>query len=132
MAGKRLSFCPLNGAVYRQWSEQTVCKRDKSEVHRRRLQIEQQAEEFLRNHKELTIARLQAINQARFEIARAAWHYNKNFAREIMQTIHKTKSGFNPGGEAAPAGYKLIYRILGFQSAERLAAWRRILTGTSR
>src|SRR5262249_51818954 len=36
---KRLVYCPTNGAVYRQWSDKTVCKRDIKEVHRRRLTI---------------------------------------------------------------------------------------------
>jgi glycosyltransferase involved in cell wall biosynthesis len=54
MAGKRFEFCAAVGAVYRQWGEHTVCKRDKPEVHRRRLQIERQAEEFLEKRKELT------------------------------------------------------------------------------
>jgi glycosyltransferase involved in cell wall biosynthesis len=127
MAGKRLAFCPLNGAVYRQWSELTVCKRDKSEVHRQRLQIEKRAEEFLRNRGELTGQRQQAINQARFEIARLAWLYDQVFAEQIMEIIRKTKSGFNPSGEAAPSSYRLIYRLLGFQPAERLGIWRRRL-----
>src|SRR5204863_6574622 len=25
---KRFAYCPLNGAVYRQWSTETVCKKD--------------------------------------------------------------------------------------------------------
>src|SRR5262245_32530445 len=49
--GKRFAYCPTNGAVYRQWSTETVCKRDISEVHRRRLEIEQRLEDHLRAKK---------------------------------------------------------------------------------
>src|SRR5262249_31108979 len=37
IGGKRFAHLPTNGAIYRQWSEATVCKRDIGEVHRRRL-----------------------------------------------------------------------------------------------
>lgn len=129
MAGKRFSFCRKNGAVYRQWGEHTVCKRDKPEVHRRRLEIEQRAEDFLRQRNELTPERRQAINQARFETARMAWLYDKVFAAEIMEMIRRSQSGFIPDGQAAPASYKFLYRTLGFRVAEQVAMWKRKLSG---
>ena len=121
MAGKHWSFCPRNGAVYRQWSEQTVCKRDKPEVRRQRLQIEQRAEAFLLESNELTPARRWAINQARFEMARLAWQHDDNEALGIMTTIRRSDPGFQPGGTAAPPHYRMVYRTLGFQAAELVA-----------
>ena len=50
---KRFAYHPTNGAVYRQWSTNTICKRDISEVHHRRLEIEQRLEEHLRKKNEL-------------------------------------------------------------------------------
>ena len=125
MANKRFAYCDRNGAVYRQWGEHTVCKKDKPEVHRRRLEIEQRAEDWLRDHRELTPARLWAINQARFETARMVWLYDPVSATEIMKTVKRSEPGFRPGGKAAPESYRAVYRLLGFRGAQRVAAWQR-------
>ena len=124
-AGKLFRYCSSNGAVYRQWSEDTVCKRDVGEVHRRRLEIEQQAEDFLRLRGELTAERRWAINQARFEMARIAWQYDPQFAGEVLQSIRCSQPGFRPSGRAAPLHYRLVYNLFGFEAAERLASLRR-------
>jgi hypothetical protein len=122
IAEKRFGYCLTNGAVYRQWSEETVCKKDISEVHRRRLRIEQCLEDHLRAINGLAPERLRAINQARFEIARGAWHYNPNLALDLMNNILRTEPGFSPTGEAAPAHYRFAFHSLGFGGAEKLAA----------
>lgn len=121
MANKRFAFCGTSGAVYRQWGEHTVCKKDKPEVHRRRLEIEQIAEHFLRQRNELTAARLRAINQARFETARSVWQYDPHFATAIMKVVNCSEPGFIPGGAAGRGSYRAIYRLLGFRLAERIA-----------
>jgi len=108
--------------VYRQWSNETVCKRDISEVHSRRLQIEQRLEDHLRRKGQLTLERLRAINQARFEIARIAWQYNESYASEIMDQVQSLDPKFSPTGAAAPAHYRMVFHSLGFPAAERLAA----------
>jgi len=119
---KRFGYHSTSGAVYRQWSAETVCKRNISEVHRRRLEIEQGAEDYLRKSNELTSARLRAINQARFQIARNAWQYDQDFAQKIIGQIQSVDPKFSPTGAAAPAHYRLAFHSLGFQAAERLAA----------
>lgn len=125
MAGKRFAYCPFGGAVYRQWGELTVSKRDQPEVRRRRLEIEQRAETFLRNRGELTPARHWAINQARFEMARIAWPHDHSEARHIVATLRHSAPSFVPGGTAAPRGYRWLWRWLGFGATETLATWRR-------
>lgn len=128
MAGKRFAYCPDGGAVYRQWGEHTVCKKDIAEVHRRRLDIEQRAENFLRAHEELTKGRLHAINQARFETARIAWQYDSSFASEIMSLVGKTSPRFVPDrGGAAPRHYRVALQLLGFKTTEKIADWGRRL-----
>lgn len=127
MAGKRFSFCPNAGAVYREWGEHTVCKRDKPEVYRRRLEIERQAEKFLLDCGELTPARRWAINQARFEMARLVWQYDQQTAAEIIESALNSDPGFIPGGNAAPSFYRLLFRLFGFHLTESIAAWRRQL-----
>jgi glycosyltransferase involved in cell wall biosynthesis len=119
---KHFAYCPANGAIYRQWSTQTVCKQDVSELHRRRLEIEQSLENHLRNKGLLTFQRMRAINQARFEIARAVWQYAPNLAKGIMDRVKVLDPSFLPTGPAAPSRYRFIYRCLDFASAERMAA----------
>jgi hypothetical protein len=122
ISNKRFAYHPTNGAVYRQWSTETVCKRDVSEVHRRRLEIEQRLEDHLREIKQLTSKRLHAINQARFEIARAAWQYDARLAQKIMDQVQSLDPRFSPTGAAAPKHYRLVFHSLGFPAAEKLAA----------
>ena len=122
IGGKKFAYHSSGGSIYRQWSDQTVCKRDVPEVHRRRLEIEEKLEEFLSATGQLTQARRRAINQARFEMARSAWQYDRSFAAEIMQDVRKSDPGFSPTGAAAPSHYKLAFRAFGFNFAEGLAA----------
>ena len=125
MGGKSFQYCPTPGAVYRQWSEQTVCKKNKPEVHRRRLDIEQRAEDWLRDRHQLTPLRLRAINQARFETARSVWQYDSVAATKIMKSVRASDASFVPGGNAAPRSYRAMYRLLGFSYTERVARWTR-------
>jgi glycosyltransferase involved in cell wall biosynthesis len=125
MAGKRFEHHEAGGAIYRQWSEGTVCRRDIAEVHRRRMEIERGAETFLRARGMLASGRLYAINQARFEIARIAWSYDRAFAESLVREIRETDAGFVPSGRAAPWHYRLIWRLCGFRAAESVAAVRR-------
>ena len=125
MAGKRFCYSASSGAVYRQWGEHTVCKRDIAEVRRRRLEIEQRAEEFLQECCELAPDRRWAINQARFEIARLTWQSDRNWAALIIAQILESQPDFMPQGTAASGVYQTVYRLAGFDCAERLAFWRR-------
>lgn len=127
MAGKNFVYCERTGAVYRQFGKGTLSTRDIAEVHRRRLEIERQAEDFLRDCGGLTPQRMRAINDARFETARIAWTYDKSFATTVMNEIRQSDPGFVPHGTAARLHYQLAYRALGFQGAEHLAGLKRKL-----
>ena len=120
--GARFEYLEDGGAVYRKWSDQTVCERDPVLVIGQRLQIENSIEHTLRSRGELTAARLRAINQARFESARSAWRYDRPLARSIIRSIRLSQRDFQPGGDAGPPSYALIYRLFGFAAAEKLAA----------
>jgi hypothetical protein len=122
IGGKKFAYHSSGGAIYRQWSDQTLCKRDISEVHRRRLEIERNLQAFLRNTNQLTPTRLRAISQARFEMARIAWQYDSSFANGIMEEVSKNDPDFLPTGNAAPLHYKIVFRTFGFHFAESLAA----------
>lgn len=125
---KQFAYCPETGSVYRQWSEETVCKQNKPETQRRRLAIKDNLEAHLQSTHQLTPERQQAINQARFECARQIWLFDKPWATEIMKTVKSQQNRFLPSGEAAPSSYLLTYQLLGFNIAENLALVKRKLT----
>jgi glycosyltransferase involved in cell wall biosynthesis len=127
IAGRRFSFHPTAGAVYRQWSDETVCKRDKPETLRRRLEITKRAEDALREQHQLTPARLRALNQGRFESARQAWLTNPRLAAEIIAGVRESEPAFVPGGIAAPLHYRVMYRLFGFRAAEGMATVKRVM-----
>jgi glycosyltransferase involved in cell wall biosynthesis len=131
IAGKRLLYCSANGAVYRQWSDSTVCRRDISEVHRQRLAIEDRLEAHLKGKNLLTTSRRNAINQARFEVARIAWEYDPAFSSAVMRTVRQSQPSFRPTGAAAPWTYRVCYRYLGFARAQNISSGRRRLFGVS-
>lgn len=125
MAGKRFVYCHCGGAIYREWSPDTVCQRDRPELRRRKLEILLREEEFLRQRGELTAVRQQAINIARFESARMAWLTDPDEARAIMATVARADRHFQPDGVAAPWKYRMAYRWFGFDGAEMFADWMR-------
>lgn len=126
-ANKQFYYFPQASSVYRQWSEETVCKKDKPEVFRQRLEIENRLETHLQESALLTPERQYAINQARFECARVIWSDAPEWASNLIQQVHRREQNFSPSGDAAPRLYRLIYKILGFDSAEKIALLQRTL-----
>ena len=125
MAGKCFRYHDSNGAVYRQWSESTLWKKNKRRTRQLRLEIEDRLEAFLKSGDQLTAERLWAINMARFETARSAWLDSRAEALAIVARIHESMPSFVPAGDAAPPRYQRAYRWFGFAATERLAAWSR-------
>jgi glycosyltransferase involved in cell wall biosynthesis len=125
IAGKRFAYCEHNGAIYRHWGENTLWRGNVPEVHRRRLEIEQRAEDFLRLTNALTPKRQYAINMAHFETARIGWQYDPAFAKEIMRKVKSTDRDFIPAGPGASGLYRVALKLFGFGVAEVIAQWRR-------
>ena len=129
MRKARFLLSPKAGAVYRIWGDQTVSTRNQTAFLECRLEILQRAEDFLRGNHELHPERLEAINQARFELARAAWTRDAATARHIIHLISASLPGFAPHGPTAPGLYRLLFGLFGFAAAERCAAFKRSLKG---
>ena len=126
-ANKRFSYYDLAGSVYRQWSESTVCKKDKTETLRRRLEIIDRLEQHLDRTQQLSKLRQQQINRSRFECARIVWLTDKQWANTIVAKIQAAEQAFLPQGECAPRIYRWMYRWFGFEIAEKMAATKRQL-----
>ena len=55
-------------------------------------------------------------------MARLAWQYNHAEGLGILELIRRRSlPGFAPAGNAAPAAYRGVYRLLGFRLAETIA-----------
>jgi glycosyltransferase involved in cell wall biosynthesis len=127
MAGKQFHYCESADSVYRQWSESTVCKRDKSETQRRRLEITDRLEQHLSTVNGLTQTRKDAINQSRFDCARMIWLTQPQWAKQIIRQIKTSDRTFTPRGQSAPQSYRLLYQLFGFSVAETIADLKRHL-----
>lgn len=126
MAGKRFEYCEANGAVWRVWGQSSVSTGDPGLVRKRRLEIEQCAEEFLRGRGRLTPERHAAINRARFGIARVAWREgDREGAQQAIEAMRRSAPRFHPSEE--PLLYRLMWTWLGFSATETIAGWRRLL-----
>lgn len=126
-AGKSFQYCSDAESIYRQWSSSTVCKKDKPEVFRQRLLIEDDLEMFLQQTTQLTAERQYAINQARFECARQIWLFDPAWAQEVVSKIHRSDNKFVPSGDAAPMIYKWFYQRFNFQFAEMISKLKRTI-----
>ena len=120
-AGLRFTFTETPHAVYRLWSEETVCRKDPQQTIRVRTELIDEARAWLQERGEWTPGHQRAAARACFEMARtlaqngidkaAAYHDERNAAGLIRVE-----------GPAAPLFYRAAYRLVGFQKAERFAA----------
>jgi glycosyltransferase involved in cell wall biosynthesis len=125
IAGKKFEYCKYTGSVYRQWSENTVCKKDKSESLRRRLEIIDKAENYLSQQNKLTKERQQAVNISRFECSRLIWTFDPAWGNKVVTKILETERDFVPPGHITPFIYRWIFRFFGFDNAEFIAQLKR-------
>jgi len=122
--GKRFTYCPHNGAVWRVWGTHSLSTRNAARVREQRMRIEQDAENHLAAQGQLTPARRHAINAARFRMARVAWREgDRAGARTLLASLHRSDPAFTPGFEPWP--YRLLWRTFGFSFTETVAGWRR-------
>jgi hypothetical protein len=100
--------------------------RNFAEVRRQRLIILGRIENFLRDSAKISPARLQAVNDARHQIAREVWQRNQKHALDVVQKIRKSDPFFCPSeGPSSPQSYRLAYRMLGFRGAQWVADSKR-------
>ena len=126
-AGKRFSYCPDTGAVYRKWNDDSICEKDKLGTYRQRLKITNEVESYLKLTEELTLERQNEINQARFECARILWTIDRTWAKQIITQIQETGVSFTPEGQGVPYLYRLLYKVFGFSVTENIAEVKREL-----
>jgi glycosyltransferase involved in cell wall biosynthesis len=120
----RFRFAPTPHAVYRIWSEQTVCRRDPRQVIRMRTQLMDALRDWMTTHHRWTPEHARIAGQAFFEMARSLARHDLAEADAYFQE-RKSCGLIHLAGPAAPPAYRLAHRLLGFTGAEKLAAARR-------
>lgn len=122
--GLRFYYCSSADAVYRIWSEDTVCRKDPHKVIRYRTDLIRQMLAWLDSRGELSQAHQDASGQAFFEMARTMAKSDIVAANKYAAKCKQDRL-FKIDGPAAPRIYRLLYPILGFARTEKLAAVRR-------
>jgi GT2 family glycosyltransferase len=123
-ADLRFRFAPTPHAVYRIWSEQTVCRRDPRQVIRIRTGLMDTLQAWMRSRNLWTAAHARIAGQAFFEMSRTLARHDLAEAATYFRE-RKERGLIHLAGPAAPRSYRLAHRLLGFTGAERLAAARR-------
>lgn len=121
-AGMRFVYSPAPGAVYRQWSLDTVCRRDPLRTAMTRLDVVRRLESHLLAHDALSPERMDAVAHIRLESARALFQLDRKASRHAFnETIANHPRFQPPPAPCFPPMYRLAYRIVGFLNAERIA-----------
>lgn len=119
-AGLRFQYAPTPGAVYRIWSEETVCRKDPVLVTQVRTGLMDEMWRWLNETGRDTEQHRREIGQACFEMARTWARYDVHAASQY-HAERKARRLIHPVGPAAPRSYRMVYAVAGFTLAERLA-----------
>ena len=120
VAGLRFRFTPTPGAVYRIWSEQTLCRKDPLLVIRIRTGLFDTLVAHLTEKGLLTETHRRELGRACFEMARTFAKHDLAGAA-AYHAERKAKGLIHPAGPAAPFSYRIFYSMFGFATAERIA-----------
>jgi GT2 family glycosyltransferase len=130
-AGRRFHYCPTANAVYRQWSTETVCRRNPQQTILARMAIVDECERFLMAQGELTSVRRQSVAATRYECARSLWTLNRAEARALARKAGLAFPNFRlPDAPCFPAAYRRMFSLFGFAATERLAEFAREMSGS--
>ena len=120
--GANFSYCDEVGAVYRQWSQNTVCTKNPLLSIAKRLEIIDATEAHLLATGQQTTEQAIAIAVTRMELARSVYQLDPMVAHAVeRQARLQLPARKLPKAAAFPPAYRVAYRLLGFGGAEWLA-----------
>ena len=119
-AGLRFRLAPTPNAVYRVWSDETLCRRDTRLVMKIKTGLIDELRTWMELHDLWTPVSAAVAGRACFEMSRSMVYFGLDEADAYHQA-RRELGLMNAAGPAAPLSYRLIYKIAGFKSAERLA-----------
>lgn len=123
-AGLRFVFAPTPHAIYRVWSDDTLCRKDPRLVVKVKTGLIDDLREWLTAQQLWTAEHERIAGRACFEMARTVARHDLDEA-VAYHAGRKERGLIRLEGPAAPRSYQLAYRTLGFAMAERLADYRR-------
>lgn len=124
MHGFQFRYVDTPGAVYRIWSEMTVCRKDPRRVIHQKTALIDEFLLWLEKEGRMTDLYRGVAGQACFEMARTLAKYDLSEAQGYFHS-RRRKDLITVSGPAAPRSYRLIQSLAGFSNAERVAAWIR-------
>ncbi len=124
-AGLRFVYAPTPGAVYRVWSEETLCRRDPELVVKMKTELIDKLQAWMQEKKLWTSQHAAVAGRACLEMARTLSQHSAAGASKYHRE-RKARGLIHLDGPAAPKAYRLTYKLLGFGLAEKLAALRRL------
>jgi hypothetical protein len=116
----RFVFAPTPHAVYRIWSEDTVCRKDPRLVVRTKTELIDNLREWMEGRGFWTEEHRQMAGRACFEMARTIAKYSLPEAARYYRGRRK-RNLIHLDGPAAPSSYRMAIQTLGFSGAELLA-----------
>jgi hypothetical protein len=122
VAGKRFELLCEPLSVYRKVDNASISRRSPLRTLAQKIALTDNLEAYLVASGKLKDEHRRALAQARFEAARTAYAYDKEFAENLIRKIYKTQHAFHPYGDAAPFLYRVAFKAFGFRIAESIAA----------
>lgn len=119
-AGLRFRKTSSARAVYRIWSEDTVCRRDPLQLLEVRTELIDRMCHWLGETGRLEEVHRETAGRICFEMARSLATSDLDRATRYHDE-RKQRGLIHVQGPAAPASYRIAYRLLGFRGAEALA-----------
>jgi GT2 family glycosyltransferase len=119
-AGLRFQRTASPGAVYRIWSQETLCRKDPRLTVRTRTKLIDLMREWLQGKHKWTDQHQALAGRACFEMARTLAKTNLGEAVDYYR--ERRRAGLMlPEGPAAPRAYRIVHQALGFSTAEIIA-----------
>ena len=125
-AGLRFKFTPTSNAVYRIWSDETLCRKDKRLVIKVKTGLIDEMRAWMESRKLWNATSQDVAAQACFEMSRTFAQYDLDAAT----AYHKARNAAGliaVKGPAAPLSYRLVHSLAGFKRAEQVASGIRSL-----
>jgi glycosyltransferase involved in cell wall biosynthesis len=122
--GAQLFHTPTAHAVYRNWSETTLCRRDPRLLVQTKTGLIRSCRDWMQSKKLWTSHHARLAGRACFEMARTLARENLDAAADYYEARRK-EGLIDLSGPAAPLSYRLAHALLGFRLSERLARMSR-------
>jgi glycosyltransferase involved in cell wall biosynthesis len=118
--GVRFFFTPTSHAVYRIWSEDTLCRRDPRLLVHTKTDLIRACRDWMQLKGLWTPRHARLAGRVCFELSRTLARYDLDEA-VAYYNARKGEGLIHLSGPAAPLSYRLAHACLGFRLSERLA-----------